>query len=158
MNWLKWTLIAGVVGALAVVVSLADRASRRRVRRRLADRPQLTAHAFGETHFGPSAARSSLAEEVRQILAQYVPVSLDGLSPDDAFAKDLEMDEMDSMASVEFVIELERRFDVKIPDADAERILTFRELVLYLERRLGERPDTKDATTNKATTNSGSSA
>lgn len=35
------------------------------------------------------------------------------------------MDDLDSMATVEFLIALEKKFDIKIADADAEKMRTF---------------------------------
>ena len=106
------------------------------VRQRLASRPPLSPGEFGKTDFGATSSKAGLAGEAREILARYIDVPLDGLLPDDAFAKDLRMDDLDSMASVEFVTELERHFGLKIPGKDARAIYTFRELIDYLERRM----------------------
>ena len=43
------------------------------------------------------------------------------------------------MSTVELVLSVEKRFGIAIPDEDAQRILTFRELVDYLEARVPER-------------------
>ena len=69
-------------------------------------------------------------------VVEHVPYKLDGLGPDDAFVRDLRMDELDSMSTVELVLDLEKRFGIEIPDEDAQKILTFRELVDYLEPRV----------------------
>lgn len=50
------------------------------------------------------------------------------------------MDELDSMSTVEFLVALERHFAIEIPDKDAETILTFRQLVDYLESRVVGEP------------------
>jgi len=53
------------------------------------------------------------------------------LSPEDTFV-DLEMAELDSMATAGFLLDLEREFGIEIPDRDAERLKTFREVVEYV--------------------------
>jgi acyl carrier protein len=60
-------------------------------------------------------------------------MDLSRLSPEDAFV-DLEMAELDSVATVSFVVDLEREFGIKISDRDAERMKTFREVVEYVSK------------------------
>jgi acyl carrier protein len=129
--------ILGRLVALSIVgVVLHDRINLQRARRLLGGRPPRDSSSFGRAYFGESGHRALLATEVREILAQHVPFLLDGLAPDDAFVRDLRMDELDSMATVEFVLAVEERFGIKIPDADAQGILTFRQLIDYLEHRV----------------------
>ncbi len=45
------------------------------------------------------------------------------------------MDELDSMSTVEFGLDLEERSAIKIPDKDPDG-LTFRQLLEYLEQRV----------------------
>ena len=56
--------------------------------------------------------------------------------PDDPIAL-LVNDEFDSMADVEFILTLELRFSIQIPDGDAEKFLngTLAELVTEIRRR-----------------------
>ena len=110
--------------------------NRRRARRRLSTRPQVSAAAFARNHFGESEARGRLATEVYAILSHHLPYPLAGLSPDDTFIDDLRMDALDSLAAVEFVVEIEKQFGITIPDADAQAMRTLRDLVDYLEPRV----------------------
>jgi acyl carrier protein len=154
--WLKLGLLGGGVIVIGGGVLLHEWSNKRRAKRLLATRRALNSTAFGRTYFGESDRRASVAAEVREVLAEHVPYSLEGLAPDDAFVRDLRMDELDSMSTVELVLGLEQRFGIKIPDAEAQRILTFRELVDYLEQRVpedrlpsgseraGEQPDAAD--------------
>jgi acyl carrier protein len=128
-------IIVAVVGGFTALW-LHDWWNRRLAEKRLATRPQLTPGRFGQTYFGEQEARARLAGEVREILSHHVPYSLDGLQPADQFIAHLRMDELDSMATVEVVLELEKRYAIEIPDSDAEALHTVGELVDYLDRRL----------------------
>ena len=54
------------------------------------------------------------------------------MNPTDRFIEDLLMDDFDSMATVEFVIAIEKEFEIKIPDSVAEKLTTFQNLVDYV--------------------------
>jgi len=132
LEYFKLALMGGAVVVSAAGVLLYERHNRRRAERLLQRRPALDPARFGQVYFG-EARRAQLAAEVREILAEHVPYSLAGLAPDDAFVQDLRMDALDSMSTVEFALGVEEHFGIKIPDADAERILTFRQLLDYLD-------------------------
>jgi len=133
---LKFGVFVGIVALSGVVVFIHERSNRRRATALLGGRPQLDPMTFGQRHFGETERRGALAAELRELLANHVPFPLEGLAPDDAFVVDLRMDELDSMSTVEFVIELEKRYKIRIPDQDVQGILTFRQLVDYLEVRI----------------------
>jgi acyl carrier protein len=148
MDHLQLVLMGGALLISATGVFLYERVNRRRAQRLLQGRPPLDPQAFGRAHFGESPRRAMLAAQVREVLAEHVPYALDGLGPDDAFVQDLRMDALDSMSTVEFTLGLEARLGVKIADADAERIRTFRQLLDYLDEhvpREGVGPASKDA-------------
>jgi acyl carrier protein len=130
--YLKLVVMGGGVVLIGGGVLLHEWSNRRRAKRLLATRPALDAAGFGRAYFGESDRRALLAAELRKVLAEHVPYSLEGLGPDDAFVGDLRMDELDSMSTVELVVGLEQRFGITIPDEDAQGILSFRQLVDYL--------------------------
>lgn len=136
--YLTLVLIGGGVVIIGGGVLLHEWSNRRRARRLLATRPALDPAGFGRAYFGESGRRALLAGEVRKLLAEHVPYSLEGLGPDDTFVGDLRMDELDSMSTVELVVALEQRFGITIPDENAQGILSFRQLVDYLERHVPE--------------------
>jgi acyl carrier protein len=122
-------VIIGILAALGGAVWLRERTVRRRVLKRMQCRPARAPAQFGHDFFPPKSAH--IAMKIREILARHLTVDLSRLSPEDTFV-DLEMEELDSMATVGFVLDLEREFGIKIPDRDAERMKTFRDVVEYV--------------------------
>jgi acyl carrier protein len=131
--------VLGPIAALAAAgagVFAYEWINRRRARRRLSTRPQLSTAEFAQSHFGASEERRLLAKELYVILSHHLPYPLAGLSPDDTFIDDLRMDALDSLAAVEFVVEVEKRFGITIADADAQGMRTLRDVVDYLQPRV----------------------
>lgn len=124
-------VIIAVIMALAGAVWLSERTVQRRVLKRMQARTSRTPEQFGRDLFSPESA--SIAARVREILGRHLTIDLSRLSPEDTFF-DLEMAELDSMATVGFVLDLEREFGITIPDRDAERMKTFRDVVQYVSR------------------------
>jgi acyl carrier protein len=118
-----------VIVALGAAVWLSQHTVQRRVLRRMQARPARTPEEFGRELFPPEFA--PVAAKVREILARHLTVDLSRLSPEDVFG-DLEMAELDSMATVGFVLDLEREFGIKISDREAQRMKTFRDVVQYV--------------------------
>jgi len=54
------------------------------------------------------------------------------MQPNDCFVEDLRMDALDSMATVEYVIEIEGKFELKIPDSAAEKMSRFQDVVDFV--------------------------
>jgi acyl carrier protein len=108
----------------------------------LSQNPPLEPVAFGQAYF--PADHADIARRLREILAPHLPFDLARLHPDDRLVEDLRMDALDSMATVEFVLEVEKEFSVKITDAEAARILTLRELTAHVAHHL-IRSETRDS-------------
>ncbi|HWQ92788.1 MAG TPA: acyl carrier protein [Clostridia bacterium] len=125
------SVIIAIVVALGGAVWLSERTVRRRVLKRMQSRPARTPEQFGHDLFPSESAQ--VAAKVRVILARHLAVDLSRLSPEDTFVN-LEIAELDSMATVGFVLDLEREFGIKISEHDAERMRTFRDVVEYVAR------------------------
>jgi len=121
-----------VLAAIGLMMWLQERSLRRLVERRLNDRKPRTPEEFGRHYFSPATA--SIASRLREILARHIDVDLSRLGPDDRFIEDLELVELDSLSTVNFEVDVEREFGITIPDVDAERLKTFREVVEYVSR------------------------
>jgi acyl carrier protein len=92
-------------------------------------RPVRTSEQFGNDLFPQESAQ--IAAKLREILARHLSIDLSRLSPNDTFA-DLEVAELDSMATTEFVIDLEHEFKIEISDSEAEKLRTFGDIVRFV--------------------------
>jgi acyl carrier protein len=78
---------------------------------------------------------SSLENKVKNIIAQQLSVSVESIVPGARFIEDLGADSLDT---VELVMALEEAFEVDIPDEKAEGILTYDDVVRYLEAHVAK--------------------
>nr|WP_272905082.1 acyl carrier protein [Helicobacter pylori] len=73
---------------------------------------------------------SALFEKVRSIIADQLGVNASSITLKTEFVKDLNADSLDV---VELVMALEEKFDIKIPDEQAEKIVNVGDVVRYIE-------------------------
>ncbi|HHB78303.1 MAG TPA: acyl carrier protein [Saprospiraceae bacterium] len=74
---------------------------------------------------------SNIAEKVRAIIVDRLGVDEADVTTDANFINDLGADSLDT---VELIMELEKEFDIAIPDEEAEKIQTVGEAVSYVEK------------------------
>jgi acyl carrier protein len=72
---------------------------------------------------------ASIAERVKQIVAEQLGVDEDQVTPEASFMDDLGADSLDT---VELVMALEEEFDIEISDEDAEKIQTVQDAIDYI--------------------------
>ncbi len=72
----------------------------------------------------------ALLEDVKEVVAEQLNVSNEEIKEDSKFVEDLGADSLDV---VELVMALEEKFDIEIPDADAEKIITVGDAIKYVE-------------------------
>ncbi|CAG0944963.1 MAG: acyl carrier protein [Gammaproteobacteria bacterium] len=75
---------------------------------------------------------SSIAEQVKSIVAEQLGVKEEEVTNDASFVEDLGADSLDT---VELVMALEEEFDTEIPDEEAEKITTVQEAIDYITAR-----------------------
>lgn len=73
---------------------------------------------------------AAIFEQVKQLVASELKVNPSEIKPESDFTTDLNADSLDV---VEFIMSLEEKFDIKIPDEDAEKIKTVQDVVNYIE-------------------------
>jgi acyl carrier protein len=135
---LKTALVISFFVLSALLFFVHERRERVRIQRKLAGRPQLSPAEFGQQYAPQSESKAAVACRVRAVIdsvAQQIPLNTAGLQPSDAFVQDLNLDALDSMASVELVVALEKEFAISIPDADAETMRTVADIVEYVHSR-----------------------
>jgi acyl carrier protein len=72
---------------------------------------------------------ASIAERIKQIVAEQLGVDEDQVTPEASFMDDLGADSLDT---VELVMALEEEFDIEISDEDAEKIQTVQDAIDYI--------------------------
>ncbi len=74
---------------------------------------------------------SNIAEKVRAIIIDRLGVDEADVTTEANFINDLGADSLDT---VELIMELEKEFDISIPDEEAEKIQTVGEAISYVEK------------------------
>jgi len=73
-----------------------------------------------------------MEDKVKAIIADKLGVNLDQVKPESSFMDDLGADSLDT---VELVMAFEEKFDIEIPDDDAEKMKTVGEAISYLKSK-----------------------
>ncbi len=72
----------------------------------------------------------ALIDDVKEVVVEQLNVNADEVKEDSKFVEDLGADSLDV---VELVMALEEKFDIEIPDSDAEKIATVGDAIKYIE-------------------------
>lgn len=129
-------VVAFVVGVWlsARHARITDAREKERALEHMHRRPALDEAQFGQHYF--PAEQADIAARIRQILARHIPIDLSRLHPDDRLCADIRMDELDSMATVEFVLAVEKEFGISISDSAAKDMRTLRDVIDYVSTHL----------------------
>ena len=127
---LMWFIILLIAGGCVALLVLSDWSEKRRALRHMQGRSPMSDEEFGRRFFSPG--RAEIAARLRQLLSSHIPVDLTRLDPDDKLVQDIRMDSLDSLATAEFIIEVEKHFGISIPDSTAEQMRTLRDVVDYV--------------------------
>lgn len=76
---------------------------------------------------------SEIKQKVKEIIVHKLGVNIEEVTDDANFIDDLGADSLDT---VELIMELEKEFDVSIPDEDAETIATVGTAIEYLASKV----------------------
>ena len=77
----------------------------------------------------------STEDIVRDIVIDHLGIEASQVTKDAHFANDLGADSLDI---VEVIMDIEKNFDIKIPDKDAESISTVGEAISYIETNISK--------------------
>ena len=69
-------------------------------------------------------------DKVKEIIVEQLGVAETAITPEASFIDDLGADSLDI---VELIMALEEEFDIEIPDADAEKVVTVNDVVEYIK-------------------------
>ncbi len=76
---------------------------------------------------------SEIAEKVKLIIAEKLGVEEGEITPEASFSNDLGADSLDT---VELIMEFEKVFNISIPDDQAEKIVTVKDSIEYLQENV----------------------
>ena len=71
-------------------------------------------------------------DKVKEIIVEQLGVAETAITPDASFIDDLGADSLDT---VELIMAFEEAFDVEIPDEDAQKIKTVKDVIDYIEAK-----------------------
>jgi acyl carrier protein len=77
----------------------------------------------------------SVDAKVKEIIVEQLGVDANQVTDEASFVDDLGADSLDT---VELVMALEEKFDIEIPDEDAEKIATVGDAIEYLKKNVKE--------------------
>jgi len=75
----------------------------------------------------------SLFDDVRAVIVEQLGVRSDEVKAAASFRDDLGADSLDA---VEFIMALEEKFGIQIPDEDAEKMVTVNDAIKYIENKM----------------------
>jgi len=73
----------------------------------------------------------AISQEMIDIIVEQLSVEKDKVVSEASFVDDLGADSLDL---VELIMAMEEKFDIEIPDEDAEKIVTVQDAVAYVEK------------------------
>ncbi|HIP42001.1 MAG TPA: acyl carrier protein [Campylobacterales bacterium] len=73
----------------------------------------------------------ALFDDVKDVVVEQLNISPDEVKEDSKFVEDLGADSLDV---VELVMALEEKFDIEIPDEDAEKIANVSDAIKFIEK------------------------
>lgn len=79
---------------------------------------------------------SNTQENITNILVDKLGLAPTEVTPDANFVKDLGIDSLDY---AELVMEFEKKFDIRIPDEDAEQMQTITQAVKYIDMKISNK-------------------
>ncbi len=76
----------------------------------------------------------AVADKIKEIIVKQLGVNPDEVTEDASFIDDLGADSLDT---VELVMELEKEFNMEIPDDDANNIRSVGDAIKYIDEKVG---------------------
>ncbi|UCG67305.1 MAG: acyl carrier protein [Deltaproteobacteria bacterium] len=76
----------------------------------------------------------SIEEKIKKIICEQLEVNEKDVVPEASFVDDLGADSLDQ---VELIMAMEEEFDISISDEEAEKIVTVRDAIEYVEKNQG---------------------
>lgn len=135
---MKFFFLTAVIVLLVILFSAFDsRRYRRRIDKVFEGRESLTPEGFYEAFYKDKLIPECIVLGVIKILEDNLDADLSRLHVEDDFSKNLSFIlEFDSLANVEIVMALEKRFSIKIENNEAERANTVGDIIELVASKL----------------------
>jgi acyl carrier protein len=134
------TQITAFVTGIIVVVTLYvtyHRRLRRERNRLLQSRAPVAALEFGATYYGTDPSKAEIASFILLKFEELTGYQFTGALPQDRIVDDLRVDELDSLATVEIIHEVETRFSVNVTDVEAAATRTLGDFIELVAAKRG---------------------
>ncbi len=79
--------------------------------------------------------REEIREEVKKIISELIHIELGEIKEESKFVDDLGADSLDI---VEIIMAIENKFEMEIPDEDAQKIKTVGEAIDYIHQKISK--------------------
>jgi len=136
MNWMIIGLVAFVLCGVAVT-KYTDWQRTRKIESAFAHRRQRSTTEFYEEFFLEQGISEEVVSGVKCILAEQLSADLSRIIDTDDFSKNLNFFwDYDSMADVEIIYALEKRFSIQITDEEAVSAHTVKDIVDLVWRKV----------------------
>ena len=95
---------------------------------------------FYQRYFPDGSVSKEVAVGIRSAFIEHVPLDMRRLAPEDSFGRELQFVwSHDSLADVELILDVEKRFDVSISEQEGRETLTMGALIRLVERKVKEK-------------------
>lgn len=127
------TVLYSIVFAVAIGLFslLTLRSHRSQLERRMQHRSPKTDDEFAGLF---PADQGTIAIRIRQLLYPWVDINLARMTPTDELCRDLGLARIDGLDVVGFIQDIEKEFQIKIPDSEAEKMRTLKDIVEYVAK------------------------
>ncbi|MBI3270837.1 MAG: acyl carrier protein [Planctomycetes bacterium] len=131
MHWAGWVGIA-VLCIIFAREQLPDLVARRRALKELRGREPLTPQEFARRYFPEDEVRAAIALRLLVILGKQLGLDISRVRPEDDLLSELGGSALDSLETVEVMMEIEDCFGLRLPEQNWERVCDFRSLVEFV--------------------------
>lgn len=103
-------------------------------------RSLLSDDEFYERYFPDGSVSKEVAVGIRAAFIEHVPLDMRRLAPEDSFGRELQFVwSHDSLADVELILDIEKRFGVSISEREGQETLTMGALIRLVDRKVKEK-------------------
>lgn len=126
-----------IVAALIAGVYLVDRTTKKRVGEYFSGRESLDDNGFYDRFFRSSGVPPETVSKIREIFQKHLPIDLSRLQADDDLSREFKFIwDLDSLADVEIVDDIEKAFTIQISDDEACSLTSFRKIVSAVDGKV----------------------